>query len=67
MWQATQEAPFERGRWKWCFGVAKRSGWWHEEQTSSADTRTFPEWASWQSAQVIPAAYIRLWRKDPQL
>jgi hypothetical protein len=67
MWQATHEAPLPPSRWKWCFRVAKRSGWWHDEQTSSRPTLTFWSWASWQSEQVTPFAYIRLWRKEPQL
>jgi hypothetical protein len=67
MWQATQEAPLPFSRWKWCLRVAKRSGWWHEEQTSSRPTFTFRSCASWQSAQVTPTAYIRLCRNEPQL
>ena len=65
MWQATHEAPFPLSLWKWWARTANFSGWWQDEQTSSRPIFTFWSWASWQSEQVTPAAYIRLWRKEP--
>ena len=59
--------PSRFSRWKWCLRLAKRSGWWQDEQTSSAPTLTFRPCGSWQSEQVTPAAYILLWRNEPQL
>ncbi len=64
MWHATQLAPVDVALWKWWAGVAYFSCRWQRLQMPSGETRTFIVWASWQSVQVTPSAYIRLCRKE---